>query len=152
MCSKLIDEIEKDKKVDWAAAKHHEVLEKWAEINPSERQEILGIYIRFQIGKAIGIDPSEIDMQQSVKYLGIDSLIAVKLRNQLRSDWSVDLAAVKFLDDFSLCDLAVLLEEQIRNMEPNSWVSDLALEKEAKDKDWEPVTEINDGDWLEGEI
>lgn len=152
MYSKLIGGIEQNKKANLAVAKHHDILERWTEITPSERQEILGNYILVRIAKAIGISPSEIDIQQSTKHLGIDSLIAVKLRNQLRSDWSVDLAAVKFLEDFSLYDLAVLLEELIQNAKSNTYIPGLELEAQTKEKGSGRATEISDGDWLEGEI
>ncbi len=136
---KLIDETEPQKEVVQTVAKYHELLEKWAEITASERQEILGTYMRLQIAKAIGISPSDLNMQQSIKYLGIDSLIAVKLRNKVRTDWLVDLAAVKFLDDFSVADLVILVDEQIEN---------------AYEQDRESLNPkaINHDDWLEGEI
>ena len=152
MYSKLIGQTEPQKEVEQVVAKYYELLEQWAEITSRERQEILGTYMRLQIAKAIGISPSEIDMQQSTKYLGIDSLIAVKLRNKLRTDWLVDLAAVKFLDDFSICDLVILLEEQIKNAKSNTHIPGLKLEQEIQEKDREPMTEINDDDWLEWEI
>lgn len=123
MHSTLIDEAELQEK------EYHELLERWAEILKSEREEILGAYMRSTIATAIGISPSEIDMQQSIQYLGIDSLIAVKLRNKVRNDWLVDLAAVKFLDDLTVSGLIILMDEQIENFH-----------------------EQNDEDWLEGEI
>ena len=139
MYSKLIGETEPHQELEQTVAKHHELLERWAEIIPKERQEILGTYIQNQIAKSIGISPSELHMQQSLKYLGIDSLIAVKLRNQLRDDWSVDLAAVTFLDDFSITDLVMLVDKQIEN---------------AHEQDMGNFNSrvINDDDWLEGEL
>lgn len=133
MHSKLISEIESQEEVEQIVANYHELLERWAEIGRSERQEILGAYIRRTIAKAIGISPSDLDMQQSIKYLGIDSLIAVKLRNKVRRDWLVDLAAVKFLDDFTVANLVMLLDEQIERESLNSKA-------------------INHDDWIDGEI
>lgn len=130
---------EPQKKVENTVATCHEILGRWTEITPRERQEILGNYLRLQIAQAIGINPSELDMQQSLKYLGIDSLIAVKLRNQLRDDWSVDLAAVNFLEDFGIANLVVLVDQQIEN----------AREQDRENLNLEA---INDDDWLEGEI
>lgn len=139
MDSKLVYENESQKDVEQTVAQRHEFLEKWAEITLSKRQEILGAYMRLQIAKAIGISPSELDMNQSLKYLGIDSLIATKLRNQLRTDFLVDLAAVKFLDDFSLSNLVILVEEQIE-------------EVQKQDRENPNSKIVNDNDWLEGEI
>ena len=45
MHSTLIDEIELQKEVEHNVAQYHKVLEKWAEIIKSERQEILGVYM-----------------------------------------------------------------------------------------------------------
>ena len=139
MYSKLISETEPQKEVEQTVTKRHDILEKWAEITTSECQEILGAYMQKKIAEAIGISPSELDMQQSLKYLGIDSLIAVKLRNQLRTDLSVDLAAVNFLDDFSVANLVMLVEQQIKN----------AYEQDRENLN---LRTINDDDWLEGEL
>ncbi|MEO1375820.1 MAG: acyl carrier protein [Cyanobacteria bacterium J06635_10] len=139
MHSKLIGETEPQQEVEQIVANYHELLERWAEIDTRERQEILGDYIRRTIAKAIGISPSDLDMQQSIKYLGIDSLIAVKLRNKVRTDWLVDLAAVKFLDDFTVANLVMLMDEQIENARE-------------QDKETPNSAAINDDDWLEGEI
>ena len=130
---------EPQKKVEQTVATYQEILGRWTEITPKERQEILGNYLRLQIAQARGINPSELDMQQSLKYLGIDSLIAVKLRNQLRDDWSVDLAAVNFLEDFGIANLVVLVDRQIEN----------AREQDRENLNLEA---INDDDWLEGEL
>lgn len=139
MHSKLIGEIESQEELEHAVVKPYEFLERWAEFTTSERQEFLGAYMRLKIAKAIGISPSELDMQQSIKYLGIDSLIAVKLRNKVRTDWLVDLAAVKFLDDFTVANLVMLVDEQIEN----------AL---SQDKENLNSKAINDDDWIDGEI
>ena len=139
MHSKLIGEIESQEELEHTVVKPYEFLERWAEFTTSERQEFLGVYMRVEIAKAIGISPSELDMQQSIKYLGIDSLIAVKLRNKVRTDWLVDLAAVKFLDDFTVVNLVMLVDEQIEN----------AL---SQDKENLNSKAINDDDWIDGEI
>ncbi|NJL81344.1 MAG: acyl carrier protein [Richelia sp. RM2_1_2] len=139
MHSKLIGEIESQEIEEQTVAKYHGLLEKWVEIDTSERQGILAAYMALHISKAIGISPSDINMQQSIKYLGIDSLIAVKLRNKVRTDWLVDLAAVKFLDDFTVVNLVMLVDEQINN---------------AREQDRESLNPkaINDDDWIDGEI
>lgn len=131
MHSTFIDEIKQQKEVEHTVEKYHQLLETWTEITPKQRQEILGVYICHNIAKAIGISPSDVDLHQSIQYLGIDSLIAVKLRNKVRNDWLVDLAAVKFLDDFTIANLVKLLDEQIEHNYSQA---------------------VNDDDWLEGEI
>lgn len=139
MNSILIDKNKQNNEVDYSIAEYHQLVEKWTEITTSERQEILGDYMCRNIAKAIGISPSEIDMQQSIQYLGIDSLIAVKLRNKVRTDWLIDLAAVKFLDDFTVANLVILIDEQIENFCQQNREN---VNSQAENND----------DWLEGEI
>lgn len=139
MNSRLIDKNKQQKEVEYSVAEYHDILERWGEISNSERQEILGAYMCRTIAKAIGISPSEIDIQESIQYLGIDSLIAVKLRNKVRTDWLIDLAAVKFLDDFTVANLVILIDEQIENFCKQN-------------KENFNSQAVNDDDWLEGEI
>ncbi|MEH2088674.1 acyl carrier protein [Nostoc sp.] len=88
-------------------------------------------YIQDEISKAIGIDTSELDVEMSLNYLGLDSLIAVKLRNKFRKDLELDIPAVKFLEDTNVASLAILVNELSAN-------ADSKIE--------------NDDEWLEGEL
>jgi acyl carrier protein len=88
-------------------------------------------YIQEEISKAIGIDTSELDVEMSLNYLGLDSLIAVKLRNKFRKDLELDIPAVKFLEDTNVASLAKLVTELSAN-------ADSKIE--------------NDDEWLEGEL
>lgn len=67
----------------------------------------------------------------SLNYLGLDSLIAVKLRNKFRNELEVDVPAVKFLEDTNVASLAILVNELSENAD-----SKIA----------------NDDEWLEGEL
>ncbi|PMB52082.1 hypothetical protein CEN39_11730 [Fischerella thermalis CCMEE 5201] len=88
-------------------------------------------YIQDEIAKVIGIDTSELDVEMSLNYLGLDSLIAVKLRNKFRKDLELDIPAVKFLEDTNVARLAKLVNELSEN-------ADSKIE--------------NDDEWLEGEL
>jgi acyl carrier protein len=88
-------------------------------------------YIQDEISKAIGIDTSELDVEMSLNYLGLDSLIAVKLRNKFRKDLELDIPAVKFMEDTNVASLAKL-------------VNDLSENADSKIK--------NNDEWLEGEL
>jgi len=85
----------------------------YEKIGEDEFQESLVAYLQEQIAKFIGITASELDSQQSLQYLGIDSLIAVKLRNRLRKDLRVKIPAVKFMEDITIVSLATLVSQQI---------------------------------------
>ncbi|KOP26735.1 hypothetical protein AMR41_08950 [Hapalosiphon sp. MRB220] len=87
-------------------------------------------YIQEEIAKIIGIETSDLDVEMSLNYLGLDSLIAVKLRNKFRKELEVDIPAVKFLEDTNVASLAILVDELSANAE----------------------LKIDDDEWLEGEL
>jgi acyl carrier protein len=152
MHSKFVGDTEPQQQVEQSIAQQHEILIRWVEIAVSDRQALLRAYIQAQIATSIGIDTSQLDAQQSLNYLGIDSLIAVKLRNQLRTDLEVDVPAVKFMEDCSVASLVTLIGEQIENAY-NSAPASVSPHISSLEKDWENLNrrEIND-DWLEGEL
>ncbi|MBC1236571.1 acyl carrier protein [Nostoc sp. 2RC] len=87
-------------------------------------------YIQEEIAQVIGIETSDLDVEMSLNYLGLDSLIAVKLRNKFRKELEVDVPAVKFLEDTNVASLAILVDELSANAEST----------------------IDDDEWLEGEL
>ena len=135
MHSEFIDETELQKEAQMLV-QGHKLLQKLIEATASERQVILIAYIQEQIAKAVGISASQLDVQQPLNYMGIDSLIAVKLRNRVRTDLEVDVPAVKFMEDTSVVNLATQLSQQIL----------------PKEREHLSQKAISDNDWLEGEI
>ncbi|MEH2272122.1 MAG: acyl carrier protein [Nostoc sp.] len=133
---KSISATELQKEASQVSNPDHKFLQQLLEITVIERQEMLIAYIQQTVTKAVGISVSELDVKQPLNYLGIDSLIAVKLRNQLRTDLEVDVAVVQFMQDLSVVDLATQVSEQIisENREDTSQKA------------------MNDDDLLEGEL
>ncbi|MEH1866683.1 MAG: acyl carrier protein [Nostoc sp.] len=87
-------------------------------------------YIQDEISKAIGIDTSELDVEMSLNYLGLDSLIAVKLRNKFRKDLELDIPAVKFMEDTNVASLAILVNDLSENANSKIENDDELLEGE----------------------
>ncbi|MEA5516583.1 acyl carrier protein [Nodularia sp. UHCC 0506] len=87
-------------------------------------------YIQDEISKAIGINASELDVEMSLNYLGLDSLIAVKLRNKFRKDLELDIPAVKFLEDTNVANLAILVDKLSINADSKIENDDELLEGE----------------------
>ncbi|NEO98571.1 MAG: amino acid adenylation domain-containing protein, partial [Symploca sp. SIO2E9] len=100
-------------------AQRHKLLQRLTEVTANERQSLLEAYLQEQVAQVIGISVSELDVQQPLKYLGIDSLIAAKLRNRLRTDLAVDIPAVKFMEDSSIASLVILVNQQLNNSSSN---------------------------------
>lgn len=52
-------------------------------VQPEERQPLLEGYLREQVCKLLRLAPSQLDMQQPLNNLGVDSLMVIELKNQI---------------------------------------------------------------------
>ncbi|MEM7594499.1 MAG: condensation domain-containing protein, partial [Cyanobacteria bacterium P01_A01_bin.83] len=116
-------------------------------VTQSERQPVLVAYLQEQIAKLVGIEPSDVEEQQPLQYLGIDSLIAVKLRNRLRKDLAVDISAVKFMADASLADLVVAVSQLLNDQSQTSASNTTPQDDDTVPKSY-PLTYGQQGLWF----
>ena len=152
MHSEFIGETEPQKEASHLLMRSHESIQRLVEMIASERQAILIAYMQEQVAKALGISASQLDVQQPLNYMGIDSLIAVKLRNRLRTDLEVDVPAVKFMEDFSVTSLATQVRQLLTGAQSSSMTSVCQSHIPSWDEQKAVQMDMSDGDWLEGEI
>jgi NADPH:quinone reductase-like Zn-dependent oxidoreductase/thioesterase domain-containing protein/acyl carrier protein len=74
---------------------------------------LLETYIRDDVARAMGASPARIDTQQSLLSLGLDSLIAVEVRNRINDDLGVNVSLAKFMQSASISALAAYVAEQL---------------------------------------
>ena len=80
---------------------------------PAERAQMLESYVNEQVARVLGLSPSQLDIQQPLTNLGLDSLMAVELKNRISADLGVNVPMVKFLQGFSVAQAATLLLDQL---------------------------------------
>ena len=80
---------------------------------PAERAPLLQSYVTEQVARVLGLSPSQLDIQQPLTNLGLDSLMAVELKNRISADLGVNVPMVKFLQGFSVAQAASQLLEQL---------------------------------------
>jgi NAD(P)-dependent dehydrogenase (short-subunit alcohol dehydrogenase family) len=80
---------------------------------PVERAQMLESYVNEQVARVLGLSPSQLDIQQPLTNLGLDSLMAVELKNRISADLGVNVPMVKFLQGFSVAQAATLLLDQL---------------------------------------
>jgi acyl transferase domain-containing protein/acyl carrier protein len=73
------------------------------------REELAREYLASRIEAVVGISRADLDMDLPLTMAGIDSLMAVELRNRFEAELGVDLPAVRLLEGPSVRALAVLL-------------------------------------------
>lgn len=80
-----------------------------------ERMIHLTTYLQTQVANALRLNT--VDVQQPLNNIGVDSLMAVELRNKVRKELGVDVPIVKFMEGSSVVDLATQVSLQLTETE-----------------------------------
>jgi len=62
----------------------------------------LAAYLTNQVARLVGFPSEEIDRDSGLNELGVDSLMAVRLRNQLKTDWNLEAPIIQFMGNPSI--------------------------------------------------
>jgi polyketide synthase 12/epothilone polyketide synthase D len=82
-----------------------------ASADPQDRPQVMGALLRDKLARVLGTSPEGIDGEKPLLQLGLDSLMAVELRNWIESELEINLPIVDLMRSPSLSDLTdVLLE------------------------------------------
>lgn len=80
---------------------------------PVERRRLLHSYLSDQVARVLGLSPSHLDVQQPLSHLGLDSLMAVELKNRIAVDLKVNVPVVKFLQGFNVDQAVTQVLDQL---------------------------------------
>ncbi len=80
---------------------------------PAGRRQLLHSYLSEQVARVLGLSPSKLDVQQPLSQLGLDSLMAVELKNRIAVDLGVNVPVVKFLQGFSVHQAVTQILDQL---------------------------------------
>ena len=80
---------------------------------PAERRQLLQSYLSEQVARVLGLSPSKLDPQQPLSQLGLDSLMAVELKNRIAVDLTVNVPVTKFLQGFSVDQAVTQVLDQL---------------------------------------
>ena len=87
---------------------------------PSRRAELLRDHLRREVNGVLGLPPGHlVEPQQGFVELGLDSLMAVELRNRLRTTLGLDTLAATLIFDYPTLDsLAGYLSQELLDLSP----------------------------------
>jgi natural product biosynthesis luciferase-like monooxygenase protein len=80
---------------------------------PRERGRLLEVYICEQVARVLELPASKIDIDQPVNTLGLDSLMAIQLKNRIECDLGVNVPVATFLRGASVAELSLQLLPQL---------------------------------------
>jgi acyl transferase domain-containing protein/acyl carrier protein len=82
-------------------------------VDPSERRPFLSTQIRDQLARVLGMSPEKLDVEQPLLNLGLDSLMAVEIGNQIEAMVGVEVPTMKFMEGLSIAGLSAYVIEQL---------------------------------------
>jgi acyl transferase domain-containing protein/acyl carrier protein/ubiquinone/menaquinone biosynthesis C-methylase UbiE len=82
-------------------------------VDPAERQQFLSMQIRDQLARVLGMSPAKLDVEQPLLNLGLDSLMAVEIGNQIQAMADVEVPAMKFMEGLSIAGLSAYVIERV---------------------------------------
>jgi NAD(P)-dependent dehydrogenase (short-subunit alcohol dehydrogenase family)/aryl carrier-like protein len=85
-----------------------------------ERQPIMESYLRDQVARVFGTSPSHLEPQRPLTEMGLDSLIAVELKNRIEKDLGVSLPTVELMRGPTITTLSQVLLDQLIGLDSAS--------------------------------
>jgi acyl carrier protein len=104
-------------------------------IDPAERTAFLEEYLRKEVARVLGASPEKLDVDRPFNTLGIDSLTAVELKNQIEADLAVSIPVVGFLQGPSVRDLALEMAAQLASASATAPVPDRIVPRQTPPHD-----------------
>ncbi|HEX9840752.1 MAG TPA: amino acid adenylation domain-containing protein [Anaerolineales bacterium] len=91
---------------------------------PTERQRVLEDFLQRRAARILGMDPGRLGIHQPLDTMGLDSLMAIELRNSLESELGVKLSVASLLRGPTVSGLAA---EALRNLDSPSTANNAPL-------------------------
>uniref|UniRef100_UPI003565AEBD acyl carrier protein n=1 Tax=Novipirellula sp. TaxID=2795430 RepID=UPI003565AEBD len=95
------------------SAKDDALLQELRLLDHDARCERLEIYFSEQLGKIMSLDPTTLDRSESLGSLGLDSLMAIELKNTIETKLAIVIPISHFMDEPSIATLAKIAAEII---------------------------------------
>jgi acyl transferase domain-containing protein/NADPH:quinone reductase-like Zn-dependent oxidoreductase/short-subunit dehydrogenase/acyl carrier protein len=121
-----------------------EILPRLAELPRSERRPHLSAFVRRQIGRVLGLAGETVDGRQPLRELGLDSLMAVELRNRLKQAVGQPLPATLVFKYPTLDALVGYLSAEILGLEEHIEPAALPEAAPAEDPDLAEIQTLSD--------
>jgi FkbH-like protein len=91
-------------------ASQRDLVEQLRQADPASRLPLLAKYVHQIVARVLGQTPERIPPAAFLNRIGLDSLMALELRNQIATDLLLDVPMVRFLQNVSVTSLAALLD------------------------------------------
>ncbi len=95
------------------ATRESPLLQQLSTASQEERQQLIETYLGEKVAAVLRIPPSRLDVENSLTMLGLDSLMAIELKNRIELELNVHIPIVTFLQGPSIQQVATELLAQL---------------------------------------
>jgi acyl transferase domain-containing protein/NADPH:quinone reductase-like Zn-dependent oxidoreductase/aryl carrier-like protein len=106
----------------------------------------LDVLVRNKVARVLGTTPERLDVDKPLLHLGIDSLMAVELRNWIEQEWRLHVSIMELMRSPSLASLTQLLHERLANTEGAAKSARPPTEAQAAEELLAKIEELPDED------
>lgn len=133
---------QQDIKDEQETGKRFEILDRLKKASPQESMRLLISFIKEQAANILKLGTSQFDVSDILSNLGLDSLMAVELRNQVSNQLNVDVPVVMFMEGLSIADLAIEVSKKLLETQMLLPVSPDSVRKQSVDNENAAQAEI----------
>ncbi|MFM2060605.1 MAG: hypothetical protein RLZZ507_275 [Cyanobacteriota bacterium] len=82
---------------------------------PEQRQQLLNSHLQKLVSRVLRVKPEQVDFQQPLSSLGLDSLKVFELKNRIEVDFQVVISIAELFDGAGIAELTHQILEQVNN-------------------------------------
>lgn len=95
------------------AGKQHALLARLKSASPPQRSALLNAFLQEQVAKTLGSSPSDLDVNEPLKNMGLDSLMVVEMKNEIEASLGVEVPVEEFGEDLTVAKLAQVVDREL---------------------------------------